>query len=145
VHELLTSLQIEQFIETLYPRQNPEKLRQDNQKKQRDEPTVDPGEGFVLWAVVMMVLLCMGGIMVSFQHMRRTVFTQEPKLTSNRLAPRGTLVHDSTTHSRMPRHFGTTLAARQQRPSRTQPTTNCNSTESCGANFYSFSKPLPFF
>lgn len=57
-------LQIEQFIETLYPKQDPAKLNAVNKKRQMDEPTSDPGEGFVMWLVVIMSLVFMALVMI---------------------------------------------------------------------------------
>ncbi|OAR00297.1 hypothetical protein LLEC1_03793 [Akanthomyces lecanii] len=54
---------IEQFIETLYPKQDPVKLNAANKKRQMDEPTADPGEGFVLWMVVLLSLGFMALVM----------------------------------------------------------------------------------
>lgn len=59
-----SSLQIEQFIETLYPKQDPAKLSATNAKRQRDEPTADPGEGFIMWMVVILALVFMALLMV---------------------------------------------------------------------------------
>jgi farnesyl-diphosphate farnesyltransferase len=55
---------IEQFIETLYPRQNPDKLAAENWKKQNKEPTMDPGEAAVLFGVVLLCLLLISGLMI---------------------------------------------------------------------------------
>ncbi|KAJ3481446.1 hypothetical protein NLG97_g7822 [Lecanicillium saksenae] len=55
---------IEQFIETLYPKQDPVKLNATNSKRQRDEPTADPGEGFVMWMVVILTLVFMALVMI---------------------------------------------------------------------------------
>ncbi|KAK7416353.1 bifunctional farnesyl-diphosphate farnesyltransferase/squalene synthase [Neonectria punicea] len=55
---------IEQFIETLFPRQDPKKLSVENKQKQNDQPTMDPGEAVVLFGVVIMSLLAISGIMI---------------------------------------------------------------------------------
>lgn len=55
---------IEQFIETLYPRQNPDKLAAEAWKRQNKEPTMDPGEAAVLFGVVLLCLLLISGIMI---------------------------------------------------------------------------------
>ncbi|KPM45945.1 putative squalene synthase [Neonectria ditissima] len=55
---------IEQFIETLFPRQDPKKLSVENKQKQNDQPTMDPGEALVLFGVVIMSLLAISGIMI---------------------------------------------------------------------------------
>ncbi|TQV96425.1 squalene synthetase [Cordyceps javanica] len=55
---------IEQFIETLYPKQDPAKLSATNKKRQMDEPTADPGEGFVMWMVVILSLVFMALVMI---------------------------------------------------------------------------------
>ncbi|KAJ3524940.1 hypothetical protein NM208_g11852 [Fusarium decemcellulare] len=55
---------IEQFIETLFPRQDPKKLALENSQKQNKEPTMDPGEAVVLFGVVIVSLLCISGLMI---------------------------------------------------------------------------------
>lgn len=55
---------IEQFIETLYPRQDPEKLTAINEKKQREQPTADPGEGAVLFVITIVAMLALSAIMI---------------------------------------------------------------------------------
>jgi len=55
---------IEQFIETLYPRQNPEKLSQENAQLQRKEPTTDPGEAAVIFLVALACLVFITAIMI---------------------------------------------------------------------------------
>lgn len=55
---------IEQFIETLFPRQDPKKLTIENRQRQKKEPTMDPGEAVVLFGVVIMSLLFISGIMI---------------------------------------------------------------------------------
>ncbi|KAH6900517.1 isoprenoid synthase domain-containing protein [Thelonectria olida] len=55
---------IEQFIETLFPRQDPNKLTTENKQKQNDQPTMDPGEAVVLFGVVIVSLLAISGIMI---------------------------------------------------------------------------------
>jgi farnesyl-diphosphate farnesyltransferase len=59
-------LQIEQFIETLFPRQDSKKLTKEAQEKQRQEPTMSTGETAILIAVVLGVLLTMTGVMVRY-------------------------------------------------------------------------------
>ncbi|KAK2590217.1 bifunctional farnesyl-diphosphate farnesyltransferase/squalene synthase [Conoideocrella luteorostrata] len=55
---------IEQFIETLYPRQDPKKLTAENNQRARNEPTSDPGETLVMFGVVMLALLSISGVMI---------------------------------------------------------------------------------
>ncbi|KAF7549148.1 hypothetical protein G7Z17_g6562 [Cylindrodendrum hubeiense] len=55
---------IEQFIETLFPRQDPKKLAVETKQKKNDQPTMDPGEAAVLFGVVIMSLLAISGIMI---------------------------------------------------------------------------------
>ncbi|KAK0391662.1 hypothetical protein NLU13_1161 [Sarocladium strictum] len=55
---------IEQFIETLYPRQNPDKLQADVRRKDNKEPSMDPGEAAVLFGVVLLCLLLISGLMI---------------------------------------------------------------------------------
>ncbi|KAG9258233.1 isoprenoid synthase domain-containing protein [Emericellopsis atlantica] len=55
---------IEQFIETLYPRQNPEKLSTENAQLQRKEPTTDPGEAAVIFLVALACLVFITAIMI---------------------------------------------------------------------------------
>ncbi|KAM3550585.1 hypothetical protein MY1884_008176 [Beauveria asiatica] len=55
---------IEQFIETLYPKQDAAKLNAANKKRQLGEPTADPGEGLVMWMVVILSLVFMALLMV---------------------------------------------------------------------------------
>ncbi|CAM1504700.1 Fc.00g022910.m01.CDS01 [Cosmosporella sp. VM-42] len=55
---------IEQFIETLFPRQDPKKLSVENKQKENKEPTMDPGEAVVLFGVVIVSLLFISGIMI---------------------------------------------------------------------------------
>ena len=57
--------QIEQFIETLFPRQDPKKLAQEARAKQTQEPTMSAGETAIMVGVVLAVLLTMTGLMVS--------------------------------------------------------------------------------
>jgi len=61
----LMPCQIEQFIETLYPKQDPKKLTLENEQRQKKEPTMDPGENLVMFGVVLLCLLFVSGIMVS--------------------------------------------------------------------------------
>lgn len=56
---------IEQFIETLYPRQDPKKLSEENSQRQNKEPTMDPGETLVMFGVVILCLVFVSGLMVS--------------------------------------------------------------------------------
>ncbi|TFB07236.1 hypothetical protein CCMA1212_000877 [Trichoderma ghanense] len=55
---------IEQFIETLFPRQDPKKLAQEARAKQTQEPTMSTGETAIMIGVVLAVLLTMTGLMV---------------------------------------------------------------------------------
>ncbi|PTB68792.1 squalene synthase [Trichoderma citrinoviride] len=55
---------IEQFIETLFPRQDPKKLAQEARAKQTQEPTMSAGETAIMVGVVLAVLLTMTGLMV---------------------------------------------------------------------------------
>ncbi|KAM4058756.1 squalene/phytoene synthase domain-containing protein [Hirsutella rhossiliensis] len=55
---------IEQFIETLYPRQNPKNLAVENAQRQKKEPTMDPGETLVLFGIVTLCLLFVSSIMI---------------------------------------------------------------------------------
>ncbi|RFU78720.1 squalene synthase [Trichoderma arundinaceum] len=55
---------IEQFIEGLFPKQDPKKLTQEAKEKQKQEPTMTTGETAIMIAVVLGVLLTMTGIMV---------------------------------------------------------------------------------
>ncbi|KAF7549956.1 hypothetical protein G7046_g8169 [Stylonectria norvegica] len=54
---------IEQFIETLFPKQDPKKLALEK-KADPKEPSMDVGEGVVLFAVVIGSLLLISGIMI---------------------------------------------------------------------------------
>ncbi|UNI23199.1 Squalene synthase [Purpureocillium takamizusanense] len=56
--------QIEQFIETLYPTQDPKKLTLENEQRQKKEPTVDPGENLIMFGIVLLCLLFVSGIMI---------------------------------------------------------------------------------
>lgn len=56
--------QIEQFIETLYPRQNAEKLAAENKLKKNKEPTTDPGEAAVIFLVAIACLVFITAIMI---------------------------------------------------------------------------------
>jgi farnesyl-diphosphate farnesyltransferase len=60
---------IEQFIETLYPRQNATKLAQENGQKQRKEPTTDPGEAVVLFGVAVACMIFMSLMMIGVAWM----------------------------------------------------------------------------
>ncbi|KAM0485145.1 hypothetical protein ACHAPX_001123 [Trichoderma viride] len=55
---------IEQFIETLFPKQDAKKLTKEAQEKQKQEPGMSTGETFMLIAVVLGVLLTMTGVML---------------------------------------------------------------------------------
>ncbi|KAL6876506.1 squalene synthase [Trichoderma novae-zelandiae] len=55
---------IEQFVETLFPRQNPKKLAQEAKDKQKQEPTMSASETAIMVTVVLAVLLTMTGLMV---------------------------------------------------------------------------------
>ncbi|KAK1247237.1 hypothetical protein MKX07_002146 [Trichoderma sp. CBMAI-0711] len=55
---------IEQFIETLFPRQDPKKLSQEARAKQTQEPTMSTSETAIMIGVVLAVLLTMTGLMV---------------------------------------------------------------------------------
>lgn len=61
---LTSRLQIEQFIDTLYPRQDPKKLSIAAKQKENKEPTMDPGEAAVLLGITIVTLFCISGIMV---------------------------------------------------------------------------------
>lgn len=65
---------VEQFIETLYPRQDPKKLQAANQKRQNEQATSDPGEALVMFIVVGGSLLSMAAIMVSTCSSRRKYY-----------------------------------------------------------------------
>ncbi|KAF4975082.1 hypothetical protein FZEAL_8083 [Fusarium zealandicum] len=55
---------IEQFIETLFPRQDPKRLNMENSQREKKEPTMDPGEAVVLFGVVIVSLICISGLMI---------------------------------------------------------------------------------
>ncbi|KAH7313496.1 squalene synthase [Stachybotrys elegans] len=55
---------VERFIESIFPRQDPKKLSEDNALKQNGQPTTDPGEAAVLVLVVVISLLLMAGLMI---------------------------------------------------------------------------------
>ncbi|PHH66261.1 hypothetical protein CDD81_7854 [Ophiocordyceps australis] len=55
---------IEQFIETLYPRQDPKILAAENAKRQRKEPTSDPSEGLIMFGIVTLCLIFISAIML---------------------------------------------------------------------------------
>ncbi|KEY68355.1 hypothetical protein S7711_01133 [Stachybotrys chartarum IBT 7711] len=55
---------IERFIESVYPRQDPKKLATDNELKQNDRPTTDPGEAAVFLLVIITALFCVAGLMI---------------------------------------------------------------------------------
>ncbi|ATY62245.1 squalene synthetase [Cordyceps militaris CM01] len=83
---------IEQFIETLYPKQDPTKLNATNKKRQLDQPTADPGEGFVMWMVVILSLVFMALLMVGiawfFGADFSSTFTDVKKLWTSLDAPK---------------------------------------------------------
>jgi farnesyl-diphosphate farnesyltransferase len=56
--------QIEQFIETLFPKQDPKKLTLTQNQAQNKEPTMDAGEAVVLFGVVIAALVCISGLML---------------------------------------------------------------------------------
>lgn len=60
----LTVSKIEQFIDTLYPRQDPQKLSAEAKKKEAGEPGMDPGEAAVLLGITLLTLFCISAIMV---------------------------------------------------------------------------------
>jgi hypothetical protein len=76
---MLTVTQIEQFIETLYPRQNATKLAQENSQKQRKEPTTDPGEAVVLFGVAVACMIFMSLMMVSLSATLQIACSQANK------------------------------------------------------------------
>ncbi|CRK39596.1 hypothetical protein BN1723_015534, partial [Verticillium longisporum] len=55
---------IEQFIDTLYPRQDPEKLTVEQKKKDAKDPSMDPGEAAVLLGITLLTLLFVSGLMI---------------------------------------------------------------------------------
>ncbi|KAF4989242.1 hypothetical protein FGRMN_9255 [Fusarium graminum] len=55
---------IEQFIETLFPKQDPKKLALTQSQKENKEPSMDAGEAVVLFGVVIAALACISGIML---------------------------------------------------------------------------------
>lgn len=55
---------IEQFIDTLYPRQDPQKLSVEAKKKEAGEPGMDPGEAAVLLGITLLTLFCISAIMI---------------------------------------------------------------------------------
>lgn len=55
---------IEQFIETLYPRQDPHKLHAINMKRRNDEPVADPGEGYIVFIVIGGAMISMAAFMI---------------------------------------------------------------------------------
>ena len=57
-------VQIEQFIETLYPRQNVEQMVAENKLKKNKQPTTDPGEAAVIFLVAIAALLLITGVMI---------------------------------------------------------------------------------
>lgn len=96
----LQCAKIEQFIETLYPRQSWKKLNIENSQRQRKEPTTDPGEAAMIFLVALACLVFMTALMVGvawifgaqFSHLLSdiTVTPLSPKLpstTSEVLAP----------------------------------------------------------
>ncbi|KAM0329291.1 hypothetical protein ACHAQA_004596 [Verticillium albo-atrum] len=55
---------IEQFIDTLYPRQDPDKLTTEQRKKDAKEPGMDPGEAAVLLGITLLTLFFISGLMI---------------------------------------------------------------------------------
>ncbi|OLN92803.1 putative squalene synthase, partial [Colletotrichum chlorophyti] len=55
---------IEQFIDSLFPRQDPKKLGEAAKQKERGEPGMDPGEAFVLLGMVVLTLFFVSGLMI---------------------------------------------------------------------------------
>ncbi|GAB0139087.1 Delta(24)-sterol C-methyltransferase [Epichloe bromicola] len=55
---------IEQFIETLYPVQDPKRLVAENSQEQEKQPGMDAGETVVMLGIVMFALVCLSGIMI---------------------------------------------------------------------------------
>ncbi|KFH44903.1 squalene synthase-like protein [Hapsidospora chrysogenum ATCC 11550] len=60
---------IEQFIETLYPTQNPNKLNTENRQRQNNEPTTDPGEAAVIFLVALACLVFITAIMIGTAYL----------------------------------------------------------------------------
>ena len=119
---------IEQFIETLYPRQNAAKLSQENAQRQRKEPTTDPGEAMVLVGVAIACMIFMSLLMVSSTRMiaNRALL----KLTMiTRLVLPGCSVPTSATSSRISFPARARTAGSRMFPRRPHPSpvmTNCN-------------------
>ncbi|KAF5519396.1 putative squalene synthase [Colletotrichum aenigma] len=55
---------IEQFIDSLFPRQDPKKLGDAAKQKQRGEPGMDPGEAFILGGMVLLTLFFVSALMI---------------------------------------------------------------------------------
>lgn len=92
---MLIFFQIEQFIETLFPKQDPKKLAQEAKEKQTQEPGLTASETAIMVAVVLGVLLTMTGTMVSHTlHLPRAM--DSANLMMNRLALLGSLAPGST-------------------------------------------------
>lgn len=69
-------LQIEQFIETLFPKQDPERLAKEQEQKQRDAAgAMDWTEGAMIFGVAMVCLLLVTGIMVLIAWLFGAQFT----------------------------------------------------------------------
>lgn len=68
-------MQIEKFIETLFPRQDPKKLSLEKRQRENKEPTMDPGETVVLFGVVILALICISGLMVCSHFSLHVTYT----------------------------------------------------------------------
>lgn len=55
---------IEQVIETLYPRQDPEKLKTKKASEEKQQPTMDTSEMLILFGIVMACLLVISSVMI---------------------------------------------------------------------------------
>jgi len=56
--------QIEQFIETMYPKQDPIKLRNEVNAKMTNVPSMEFSETLILTGLVIASILIVGGLMV---------------------------------------------------------------------------------
>jgi hypothetical protein len=71
--------QTEQFIETLFPQQDPTKMARDGKPAElTEQPGMQASEAFFLLAAVMGVLFLVGGLMVSFAPLPRTSMLHAP-------------------------------------------------------------------
>jgi farnesyl-diphosphate farnesyltransferase len=61
---LTEAKQIEQFIETMYPTQDPKKIATGQDPKHQGEPAMDRREAFIFVLVIVLVLSAVGGLMV---------------------------------------------------------------------------------